>query len=203
MGRPSNKAQRRTEIVSALLHLMSKVGYEKASIQSIAKTAGLSAGLVHYHFKNKQEILIELVELIHQNAWKRYIAQAENAKTPCSQLCAFIDAALAFGEGEDADAVAAWVVIGSESIRQKDVRQAYQQVVQIYLNELETLLTETINQNETDKVTADAKALAAAIYGAIEGAFLLATTAQEITPTNYAAEMVKQMVFGVLGQQKI
>lgn len=199
MGRPSNKTQRRTEITVSLMKLMSNMGYEKASIQSIAKHAGLSAGLVHYHFKNKQEILIELIDFIHQNAWRRYQELSEKAVSPQERLNAFIDAALAFGEGSDLSAVAAWVVIGSESIRQDDVRQSYQKAVQINLQELEKLLVSVNSESKATNSTLDTKALAAATYGAIEGAFLLATTAQSITPVNYAAETVKQMVFGVLG----
>ena len=198
MGRPSNKEQRRAQIVTALLRVMSESGYEKASIQSIAKQAELSPGLVHYHFKNKQEILIELVEVIYAKAWQRYLEFSEGAISPKEKLTAFVDAALAFGDGADASAVAAWVVIGSESIRQEDVRIAYQKVVKQYLEELETLIHDFKQQSANDAET-DAKALAAAVYGAIEGAFQLSCTAKEITPTNYAADTVKRMLFAVLG----
>jgi TetR/AcrR family transcriptional repressor of bet genes len=62
MARPSNTEERRQQIVEGLLRVMAKRGYERASIAEIAKEAGLSSGLVHYHFKDKQEILLTAVE---------------------------------------------------------------------------------------------------------------------------------------------
>jgi len=62
MARPSNTEARRSQIVDGLVMVLSERGYERSSVQAIASAAGLSPGLVHYHFKNKLEILVELVE---------------------------------------------------------------------------------------------------------------------------------------------
>ena len=56
MARPSNTEERRQQIVEGLLRVMAERGYERASIAEIAKAAGLSPGLVHYHFTEKQEL---------------------------------------------------------------------------------------------------------------------------------------------------
>ena len=56
--------ERRSEIVVALLNVMADQGYAKATVNKIATEAGLTAGLIHYHFKNKQEILLELLDRI-------------------------------------------------------------------------------------------------------------------------------------------
>ncbi len=40
---------------------MSEKGYEKASIKDIANEAGITPGLIHYYFRNKEEILTELL----------------------------------------------------------------------------------------------------------------------------------------------
>ena len=42
---------------------MAKRGYDGASVADIAKAARLTPGLVHYHFKNKQELIYECHEL--------------------------------------------------------------------------------------------------------------------------------------------
>ena len=64
MPRPSNTAERRAQIIEGLLNVIAEGGYEGATIASIAKSAGLGSGLVHYHFANKQAILLALVERI-------------------------------------------------------------------------------------------------------------------------------------------
>ena len=43
---------------------MADRGYERASVTAIAKAAGLTPGLVHYHFHNKKEILLALVTFV-------------------------------------------------------------------------------------------------------------------------------------------
>lgn len=53
--------QKREKIIHAANKVMSEKGYEKASIKDIALQAGITPGLVHYYFRNKEEILIALL----------------------------------------------------------------------------------------------------------------------------------------------
>jgi len=52
---------KRIQIIEAAYQIMAEKGYEKASIKDIAKAAHITPGLVHYYFKNKEEILVELL----------------------------------------------------------------------------------------------------------------------------------------------
>ena len=74
-------------------------GYGKASTPSIAKAAGLSSGLIRYHFKSKQEILVALINSLNTAAQERFAAFQEKANTPTERPHAYIDAALALGAG--------------------------------------------------------------------------------------------------------
>ena len=62
MARKPNTEQRREQIVKGLLEAIGEHGYDKATIQTIAQKAGLAPGLIHYHFKSKEDILLELVK---------------------------------------------------------------------------------------------------------------------------------------------
>ena len=62
MARPVNTHLRRAQIVDGLQQVMAERGYARASITAIGKAAGLSPGLVHYHFGSKQEVLLALVD---------------------------------------------------------------------------------------------------------------------------------------------
>lgn len=188
MPRPSNKLQRRGEIVEALLKVMAITGYESASIQAIGREAGLAPGLVHYHFRNKQEILVELIGMLSEQARVRYLGFSEKATSSDQHIEAFIDSALALGEGSNTEAVAAWVLIGAESIRQKDVRKVYQSTLADNLSELEGLLKEYAKENDKKISGYTIKNIAAFTIGAIEGAYQLSSTAKEIMPRNYAAQ---------------
>ena len=124
-----NTEQRRAEIVNALLSTIAEHGYAKATIQLIAQKAGLTPGLLHYHFKTKAEILVELVKTLAGLSSQRYAAFAESAETAEERLIAYIDARLSRGEGANPTAVAAWVMIGAEAVRLPEVREIYQQAI--------------------------------------------------------------------------
>ena len=55
-----------TERYDAILQVAEKLfaerGYQNVSTEEIAKTAGVSKGLVHYHFSSKEELLEKILE---------------------------------------------------------------------------------------------------------------------------------------------
>ena len=196
MPRPSNKEQRRKEIVQGLLDVMSEKGYENASIQAIGKASGLTPGLIHYHFKSKQEILVALIKSLSLIAQERYEDLLERAKSPREKLEAFIDAALSLGEGADEKAVSAWVVIGAEAIRQPEVQTLYQEIIERNKLELMELLSSLNSETNAELTNKKIENIAMMSLSSIIGAYQLATTAKEISPKNYASDTLKQFIFG-------
>src|SRR3712207_4627544 len=147
MARPSNTEERRQQIVEGLLRVMAERGYERASIAEIAKAAGLSPGLVHYHFTEKQEILLTLVEQLAGRVRERVKARLGRVKGGArAQVDAFLDAYLATGEDAEPSSVAAWVTISAEAVRQPEVRAAYEKVVRADLEHLEDLVGAVIGR---------------------------------------------------------
>src|ERR1700742_120467 len=103
MPRPSNTDERRAQIVAGLMQVMATQGYDGASTQTIAEAAGLSPGLVHYHFKNKREVLLALIEALGARLDSRFERRAEQTGSPRGRLYAFIDAHLALGTDASPD----------------------------------------------------------------------------------------------------
>ena len=54
----------RTAILQAAESLFADKGYQSVSIDNIATAAGVSRGLVHYHFHSKEELFIDLVKSV-------------------------------------------------------------------------------------------------------------------------------------------
>ena len=52
----------RERIVDAAYRTLAGSGYERTSIKDIAAAAGVAPGLVHYYFKNKEELLVAAIE---------------------------------------------------------------------------------------------------------------------------------------------
>lgn len=185
MGRPSNKVQRRAEIVHALMIVMASKGYEGASIQAIAKQAGLAPGLIHYHFKTKQEILVEAINQLSQILEQRYLSLSETATNAEEKLVAFINSRLAKGEGANIEAVKSWVVIASAAITQDEVRHVFVEIMQ----KQKQVLTKLVNDYYRGELNSkQLQNKVAFIMSFMEGAFSLSVSAAEILPSEWAAE---------------
>ncbi|WP_434348059.1 TetR family transcriptional regulator [Myxococcus virescens] len=193
MPRPSNTEERRRQIVAGLLKVMSERGYERASVSEIAKAAGLSPGLVHYHFSGKQEILLTLVEQLAAQARQRVATRLERVKGPDARarVDAFVEAFLATGGDAAPAAVASWVTISAEAIRQPEVRVIYEQVVRADLEHLTSLVAAVVGRRK-------APALAAGLFAAVQGYFVLAASVPGLVPAGSAASTVKRMAAGLL-----
>jgi TetR/AcrR family transcriptional regulator, transcriptional repressor of bet genes len=199
MPRPSNTEERRRQIVSGLLNRMGRLGYDGTSIQAIAEAAGLTPGLLHYHFGSKQEILLALVDLLREGVRARFDALAAGSREPWKRLYAFIDAHLALGEGADANAVACWVAIGAEASRQPAVRQAYAAAVRADLAALEQLVEAVLAAE--GRRSRNVRHLAAGLLAAIHGTYQLAVSAQA-APEGFAAPTVRRMARGLIQGQE-
>jgi TetR/AcrR family transcriptional repressor of bet genes len=193
VARPSNTQQRRREIVEALLEVMARHGYEGASIQAIARQAGLAPGLLHYHFGTKQEILLEAIGQLTALVGRRFEALASRATTPAARLRAFVDARLARGAGASRAAVAGWVVVGAEAVRQPEVKAAYQEAMRAQRSHLEALLRDYAGGALT---TLQVEHLCGLVLAAIEGAFQLSVSAEGVMPRGYAARTLMALVEG-------
>jgi TetR/AcrR family transcriptional repressor of bet genes len=186
VARKSNTETRRAEITDALLTVIARHGYDKATIQAIAKQAGLAPGLIHYHFKSKQEILVSLVEAMAQAASARYVVVLADAVEPLTRLRAYLQARLGLGDGAAPDIVAAWVMIGAEAVRQAEVRAVYRGMIADELTLLTTLVQDCLSAASRD--TAVARTLAAGLAAMIEGAYQLSSAAPDVMPRGYAAD---------------
>jgi TetR/AcrR family transcriptional repressor of bet genes len=196
MGRPSNREERRAQIVDGLLLAMGEAGFQGATIQAIGRAAGLAPGLVHYHFDNKLEILLELLARLAARVDERFEARADDEAEPLARLDALIDAHLALGDDADERAVAAWVAVGTEALREPAVQKAYEELVERQMARFEGLVTEALDAS--GRATKGARVIAAGAMSAVEGAYRLAAAAPGVMPAGYAASAVKAMVRGAI-----
>lgn len=113
MPRPSKREERRRQLVTAFEQLLGAHGYEGATVARLAELAGLSPGLVHHYFRDKDELTEELLTHLVGKLRQR-LARARD-------LPSLLDGALAVGPGSDARAARAWVGIFAESMRRPEL----------------------------------------------------------------------------------
>ena len=197
MPRPSNTDERRAQITRALIAVMAKQGYDGASVADVARAAGLTPGLVHYHFKNKEEILLAaLAALVARHGERLEKRLGEAAGDVVAEVAAFIDFPLGLGADADPDALSCWILISGEALRNSKVRAKFERALAAMVERLARLLVRGVEERafSCQSVPAAASALVATIHGY----FVLAATARKVIPKGSAATTTKQMAAGLL-----
>lgn len=64
MGRPSNTDEKRSELLVKAAECFRKYGYDKTSLDDIAKAMKLNKASLYYYIKNKEELFLEI--LLHE-----------------------------------------------------------------------------------------------------------------------------------------
>jgi TetR/AcrR family transcriptional repressor of bet genes len=167
-------------------------GYSGATIQTIAASAGLAPGLIHYHFRDKREILVALVETLTAYARARFERRTVPAATAHARLRAYVDSRLAYGPDADPDAVAAWVMIGAEAVRDPDVREVYQRAIAQEMSLVRSLLRAYLS--DEGKRVRKLDHIAAGVLAFAEGVFTLASNARTLVPKGFAADLAMQWI---------
>lgn len=196
MPRPKNTEERRVQIAAGLVRVMARRGYDGASIAEIARAAGLTQGVVHYHFRNKQEILLVALRKLVAEHEARLAERLAAARDPAAGIEAFIDFHLGLGADADPEALACWILASGEALRQPEVRSEYEQAISVLARRLVEIIRRGLAERVFDCWSAEAAA--SALIATIQGYFVLAATARSAIPRGSAATSTKRMARGLL-----
>lgn len=182
--------------------VMAKKGFDGSSIGDIAKAARLTTGLVHYHFKDKLEILRELAEILAQENLLGLRAHlVPCAGQPAEALEAIIDFYLGLGTTARPEVMACWIALSGEALRHKSINKVFSGS----LAEMQQLVVEQLEDGVLQgvfSIAGEPEAVAAGLIAAIQGYFVLAGTARALIPKGTAAKTVKQMARGLVGAKR-
>src|SRR5689334_9899054 len=88
-GQKAASAERREQILAAAVRVASVGGLEEMTVRRVAAAAGMSHGLVHFHFKTKQELLSALLErVLHATAASEAVETGIGDGPPLAELLA-------------------------------------------------------------------------------------------------------------------
>jgi TetR/AcrR family transcriptional repressor of bet genes len=169
--------------------VLAERGYAGASVQAMAKAAGVTPGLVHYHFKSKEEVLLALVEEMMVHVEARYHARVV---TEGSRLFAWIDALVEDDDPEAAERVRCWVAVGAEAVIRPEVRAVYAAAIRKLTDALEAeLMTRASRPHQ-------AREGAVALISAVEGYFHIAAACPDVIPPGSARDSIRAMADGLI-----
>lgn len=87
---------RRAQIMSCAIEVIAELGYGQASLARIAERAGISKGVISYHFAGKDELIAEVAGQVVADAEAQMRPAVDAATDAAGKLAAFITANLEF-----------------------------------------------------------------------------------------------------------
>ena len=92
-SRKAHKEVRRQQLIEATIDTLATKGYSDTTIAEVARRAGMSSGIVNFHFESKEKLLVETLSYLseeYRSNWRNAVAKAGAA--PAAQLAAVIEA---------------------------------------------------------------------------------------------------------------
>jgi AcrR family transcriptional regulator len=93
--RKKSRATRRQQLIDATIETLAQRGYASTTLTEVARTAGLSHGLVNFHFETKEKLLAETLAYLAEEYrlnWLGYLDAVD--PSPAAQLDALLRADL-------------------------------------------------------------------------------------------------------------
>jgi TetR/AcrR family transcriptional regulator, fatty acid metabolism regulator protein len=84
--------QRRSQIVDTAIQTIATQGFSQASLAEIAKEAGISKGVISYHFDGKEELVEEILRSLLRKPAEFVKERVSRAATASEKLRAYIEA---------------------------------------------------------------------------------------------------------------
>ncbi len=77
--RKQSRSARRTQLIEATIEVMAQRGYARITLTEVANRAGVSHGLVNFHFKSKELLLAETLNYLYEEYLQNWTTALERA----------------------------------------------------------------------------------------------------------------------------
>lgn len=90
-GRLVRGRKSRARIREAALSLFRERGFDGATLRAIAERAGMGASSIYRHVQSKEELLIDELSQMQEEAWARFRVADDRSRPPAERLLDFFD----------------------------------------------------------------------------------------------------------------
>ena len=157
---------RRAQLVQAAYEMISQKGYFNFTVRDIARAAGLSTGLVHYYFRNKEDLLLTLFKNMQANV-QQYLREAlDRSSDPVERLNIFLDQAFSLPEREG-DYIYLLFDFWSQIKHNEKVRKVNRRLMRSFRDELAGIIRAGVEQGAF--AAGDVDRTAAAVIALVQG----------------------------------
>lgn len=190
---------RRAQLVRAAYKVVSRKGYYNFTIKDIAKESGLSSGLVHYYFKDKQDLLLNLLKDINLNIKSYLNHELVKTRSPLEKLIAYIDQAFSLAEKEK-EYFYVLIDFWTQTKHNPRMRQANNRLLQSYRDECAAIVKEGISSGIFREV--DVAFTATTIVSVIQGTIVQYVLDNEAFDYERYTTMIKEYIISILLKEK-
>lgn len=121
MARPSVEAERRDQILVAACEVIADRGVRAMRVADVARVAGLSPGIIHYYFDNKQNLTRAAFEHNFAHSLRRRAGILQSPGDPVARLRRLVEAYLPKGR-ETVLAWRVWIELWAAALQDQDLR---------------------------------------------------------------------------------
>jgi AcrR family transcriptional regulator len=186
----------RARILDAAVHCLTAGGIDEVRIARVARIAGVSTALVHYHFDTRESLLAEALEASFQVAGEVRLSTKYGAGTAAERLRRKVDESLPF-PGRRSDEWGLWVELWLRAVREPALRATSAEVYHQLHRSMRDLIAEGVEAGEF--AVADPDAVADRALALVDGFGLRALLDDPAVPVERAADEVWAAVARDLG----
>jgi TetR/AcrR family transcriptional regulator, transcriptional repressor for nem operon len=138
----------RARILREAMELFNIRGYHATSISDIIEASGVQRGNLYFHFKNKEELALALIEEAHRE-YMSYLNARAKGRTGMAKLDSLLDAIYEYHSGKN---FIGGCIFGNIALEMGDQNTEFQKAIRAVFDEwarlITSLLEEALSQGE-------------------------------------------------------
>jgi AcrR family transcriptional regulator len=192
-----DKEQKKKDIALATKVLILSEGINNITISQIAKAAGIGKGTVYEYFKNKDEIVFELVEILMQEHNKQKEAELSQLPSTREKVKHFFSFFYVDRDKELREIYKQFTAIALSSTNE-DMLNFQTECYILYENWMESIIQEGIQNKE---LKPEAKDLIMGVFAFAQGVFIMSVTTNAIKDLQQKIDTQIDMLFDVMEER--
>lgn len=194
MTRKLPKEERLEELINAAVAEFVEKGYENASMDSIAKRAGVSKGGLYHHFKSKEEIMI-FANNVFVKPIEQMMEKAVKSESPTEGLKTYIFKYVDFWSKHPKQV--AFVFLSMiKALDNKEMWISYEGYILALVDFFESIINKGIAKKEFKKC--EAKEIAVALAASLDGLISYVIMSKKITAKVVSTSIFNSIVKPIL-----
>jgi len=189
-----DKDKKRSSIALACKDLVVNSSFKDITITKIAKEAGIAKGSFYDYFKNKEDLIFEIVNILMQKYNKKTEAKLKEAKDAKEKLKIFASFYYSQEDSELRGLYKEFVAISLTSAN-KEMIEFQSKIFKLYRDWLEEIIKEAIKNNELPN---SALSLVDVFFATVKGLFITYEVTDVIDDLKEAIESYIDTIFGVI-----